>query len=105
MADKAAGLTVLYARIMAVYHRELSPRAHRRRAVSRGGNVQDPGLLLVEPANGALFDPPVGPAFYPRAVAANRRPCRTRNGYVAALIYNDKGWAAFVEAVEQPGWR
>ena len=59
--------------------------------------------MLVEHANGAMFDPPLGPAVYPRAVAPNRRPYRTSDGYIAALIYNDKHWAAFIEAV-QPAW-
>ena len=60
-------------------------------------------FMLVEHANGAMFDPPLGPAVYPRTVAPNRRPYRTSDGYIAALIYNDKHWSAFVEAV-QPSW-
>jgi crotonobetainyl-CoA:carnitine CoA-transferase CaiB-like acyl-CoA transferase len=59
--------------------------------------------MLVEHANGAMFDPPLGPAVYPRTVAPNRRPYRTKDGYVAALIYNDKHWAAFIGAV-RPAW-
>ena len=60
-------------------------------------------FLLVEHANGALFDPPLGAAVYPRAVAPNRKPYRTRDGYISALVYNDKQWSAFIEAV-QPPW-
>jgi crotonobetainyl-CoA:carnitine CoA-transferase CaiB-like acyl-CoA transferase len=60
-------------------------------------------FMLVEHANGAMFSPPLGPAIYPRAVAPNRRPYRTSDGYIAALIYNDKQWSAFVGAV-QPEW-
>ena len=60
-------------------------------------------FMLVEHANGAMFSPPLGPAIYPRAVAPNRRPYRTSDGYIAALIYNDKQWAAFVSAVK-PAW-
>ena len=59
--------------------------------------------MLVEHANGALFDPPLGPAVYPRTVAPNRRPYRTSDGHIAALIYNDKHWNAFIDAV-QPRW-
>ncbi len=39
----------------------------------------------------------------PRAVAPNRRPYETKDGHIAALIYNDKHWSAFVERV-QPVW-
>jgi crotonobetainyl-CoA:carnitine CoA-transferase CaiB-like acyl-CoA transferase len=50
-----------------------------------------------------MFDPPLGPAVYPRTVAPNRRPYETKDGHVAALIYNDKHWNAFIDAV-QPAW-
>jgi crotonobetainyl-CoA:carnitine CoA-transferase CaiB-like acyl-CoA transferase len=50
-----------------------------------------------------MFSPPLGPAIYPRAVAPNRRPYRTRDGHISALIYNDKQWSAFMAAV-QPAW-
>jgi len=58
--------------------------------------------MLVEHANGSMFSPPLSPAVYPRAVSPNRRPYKTRDGYVAALIYNDKQWRIFVEAVRPP---
>ena len=60
-------------------------------------------FMLVEHANGAMFDPPLGPAVYPRAVAPNRRPYRTKDGYISALVYNDKQWSAFINAV-RPAW-
>lgn len=60
-------------------------------------------FMLVEHANGAMFDPPLGPAVYPRTVAPNRRPYATKDGHVAALIYNDKHWKAFIDAV-RPAW-
>jgi crotonobetainyl-CoA:carnitine CoA-transferase CaiB-like acyl-CoA transferase len=60
-------------------------------------------FMLVEHANGAIFDPPLGPAIYPRTVAPNRKPYQTKDGHVAVLIYNDKHWKAFVDAV-QPVW-
>lgn len=100
MADKVAGLTVLYATMMALFHRE---RTGEGQEVEIGMFETMASFMLVEHANGALFDPPLGVAHYPRAVAPNRRPYRTKDGYVAALIYNDKHWAAFVEAV-QPDW-
>ena len=100
MADKVAGLTTLYATIMALFHRE---RSGEGQEVEVGMFETMASFMLVEHANGALFDPPLGPAIYPRAVAPNRRPYRTKDSYIAALIYNDKQWAAFVGAV-QPAW-
>jgi crotonobetainyl-CoA:carnitine CoA-transferase CaiB-like acyl-CoA transferase len=50
-----------------------------------------------------MFTPPLGAANYPRAVSRNRRPYKTRDGMISALIYNDKQWSVFIDAV-QPEW-
>jgi crotonobetainyl-CoA:carnitine CoA-transferase CaiB-like acyl-CoA transferase len=100
MADKVAGLTALYATAMALFHRE---RTGEGQEVEVAMFETMASFMLVEHANGAMFDPPLGPAVYPRTVAPNRRPYRTKDGYIAALIYNDRHWSAFVEAV-QPPW-
>lgn len=100
MADKVTGLTALYATTMALFHRE---RTGEGQEVEVSMFETMASFMLVEHANGALFDPPLGPAIYPRTVAPNRRPYRTRDGHVAALIYNDKHWNAFIASV-QPEW-
>jgi crotonobetainyl-CoA:carnitine CoA-transferase CaiB-like acyl-CoA transferase len=100
MADKVAGLTALYATMMALYHRE---RTGEGQEVEVSMFETMAAFMLVEHANGAMFDPPLGPALYPRAVTANRKPYRTKDGYLSALVYNDKQWTAFIGAV-QPDW-
>ena len=99
MADKVAGLTALYATTMALFHRE---RTGEGQEVEVAMFETMASFMLVEHANGAMFDPPLGPAVYPRTVAPNRRPYQTKDGYIAALIYNDKHWSAFIDAVAPP---
>ncbi|MDE1669409.1 CaiB/BaiF CoA transferase family protein [Nocardia gipuzkoensis] len=99
MADKIAGMTALYATTMALFHRE---RTGEGQEVEVAMFETMAAFMLVEHANGAMFDPPLGPAAYPRAVTPNRRPYRTADGYLSALVYNDKQWTAFIEAVRPP---
>jgi crotonobetainyl-CoA:carnitine CoA-transferase CaiB-like acyl-CoA transferase len=100
MADKVAGMTALYATTMALFHRE---RTGEGQEVEVGMFETMAAFMLVEHANGAMFSPPLGTAVYPRAVTPNRRPYRTRDGHISALVYNDKQWSAFVDAV-RPEW-
>ena len=100
MADKVAGLHALYATMMALFHRERSGEGQELEVTMFEALTS---FMLVEHANGKLFSPPLGPANYHRAVERNRRPYRTKDGYVAALVYNDKHWKAFVDRV-QPEW-
>lgn len=99
MADKVAGLHALYATMMALFHRE---RTGEGQEVEVTMFEAMSSFMLVEHANGAMFTPPTTPAHYHRAVEPNRRPYRTRDGHVAALVYNDKHWNAFVAAVNPP---
>lgn len=100
MADKIAGLTALYATTMALFHRE---RTGEGQEVEVGMFETMASFMLVEHASGKLFDPELGPAHYHRAVSSERKPYKTKDGYIAALVYNDRHWNAFVDHL-QPAW-
>jgi crotonobetainyl-CoA:carnitine CoA-transferase CaiB-like acyl-CoA transferase len=100
LADKVAGLTALYATTMALFHRE---RTGEGQEVEVGMFETMASFMLVEHAGGAMFDPPIGPAHYHRVANRHRKPYPTKDGHVAALVYNDRHWRAFIEAIK-PGW-
>jgi crotonobetainyl-CoA:carnitine CoA-transferase CaiB-like acyl-CoA transferase len=98
-ADKTCGLVAA----LAIQAAQL-----RRAATGRGGVVEVPMFEtmvahnLVEHGYGQLFDPPRGPAGYPRVLAAWRKPYRTADGHVCLMPYTDAHWQRFFQAADQP---
>jgi crotonobetainyl-CoA:carnitine CoA-transferase CaiB-like acyl-CoA transferase len=56
-------------------------------------------FLLVEHLSGQTFRPPVAPLGYERLLAANRRPYRTMDGYIAIMPYTTQQWTRFLECI------
>lgn len=48
---------------------------------------------------GHTFVPPQGDFGYPRVMSPNRRPYKTKDGYVCCLVYLDHHWKTFLTAV------
>lgn len=99
IADKVAGLTAVYALLMALFHRQ---RNGEGQEVEVGMFESMVSFLLTEHIGGSLFDPPIDDPVYRRAVAANRKPYRTADGYLSVLIYSDKQWDRFVSMAGSP---
>lgn len=70
----------------------------------RGDRVDVPmfetmvAFVLGDHLGGLTFDPPLDRGGYARQLASDRRPYRTRDGYICAMVYNDKQWASFLAA-------
>lgn len=101
VADKVSGLTALYAVLMALLHRN---RTGEGQEIEIGMFETMANFVLTDHVNGALFHPPEGEPVYSRAASPHRRPYRTKDGWIAVLIYNDKHWRAFVELAGDPDW-
>jgi len=59
-------------------------------------------FVLGDHFGGRTFDPPLGEAGYARVLARFRTPYATRDGYICALVYNDKQWKAFFRLIGKP---
>jgi crotonobetainyl-CoA:carnitine CoA-transferase CaiB-like acyl-CoA transferase len=95
VADKVSGLFLSQAVTAALLHRART---------GEGQFVEVPMLecvtsfLLVEHMYDQTYDPPTGQWGYTRVVNPNRKPFKTKDGYIGLLPYTDKQWDQFFEA-------
>ena len=99
VADRSVGQQVASAVSAALYYREKTGKGQRVDVPMFEHLLQ---IVLGEHLGGHTFEPQNGEAGYARMLAPDRRPYPTADGYVCALIYNDKQWKAFFEVIGQP---
>lgn len=98
MVDRAVGLYCATAISSALVHRERT---------GQGQSVEVPmlevfsQLMLGDHLGGLGYEPAIGPPHYGRLMTRHRRPFETQDGYICALIYNDKHWQAFFRMIGQ----
>ena len=95
IADRVVGLAAVWAISAALYHRQKTGEGQRLDVPMFETMV---GLTLADHLGGLTFDPPLGEGGYQRLLSPERRPYRTRDGFICALVYNDKQWKSFYEA-------
>ncbi|MEJ7930477.1 CoA transferase [Ramlibacter sp. AN1015] len=89
VADKVGSLTAVGAILAALL---------QQRATGKGAVVEVPmfesvvSFGLVEHSQGDLFDPPLAPPGYRRALMPARRPHATRDGFACTMPYSDAHW-------------
>jgi crotonobetainyl-CoA:carnitine CoA-transferase CaiB-like acyl-CoA transferase len=94
VADKVTGLFMVQATLAALFHKQKT---------GEGQFVEVPMLecmtsfTLAEHFFGQVFDPPTGQWAYTRVATKDRRPFKTKDGYVGLMPYNNKQWDAFFE--------
>ena len=99
VADKVTGLHVAVAVLAALVHRART---------GEGQCIEVPmfetlvAFNMFEHLYGRAYEPPRGSMGYPRALSPDRRPYRTRDGWIGALPYTDRQWAALFEIANRP---
>ena len=94
VADKTVGLFATYATLAALLHREKT---------GEGQFVQVPMLEsftffnMVENLYGETFLPGNGKLAYTRSINANRKPYKTKDGYIGLVPYSDEQWQTFFD--------
>lgn len=98
-ADRVTGLNMVHAVLAAVI---------ARYRTGLGQHVEVPmfecllQFVLGEHLGGQTWQPAIGPMGHSRMLAANRKPYRTQNGYICALMYNDAHWQSFLQLIGHP---
>ena len=96
VADKVSGLTIAYAVLAALFERERS---------GRGQRIEVPmidvmtAFTLVEHAGPATTVPPLGPPGYGRILNPERKPQRTKDGWINVLAYTRQNYEDLFGAV------
>jgi crotonobetainyl-CoA:carnitine CoA-transferase CaiB-like acyl-CoA transferase len=99
VADRSVGQQVASAVSAALYHREKTGKGQRVDVPMWEHLLQ---IVLSDHLGGYTFEPKQGEAGYIRILTPDRRPYQTKDGYVCALIYNDKQWKAFADIIGKP---
>lgn len=100
IADRIVGLTALSGILAAVIERNRSGKGQRVDVPMFETMVS---FILSDHLGGLTFDPPLDRGGYVRQIASDRRPLRTSDGYVCALLYTDDHWRRFLKAIGQDG--
>ncbi|MDF2465185.1 MAG: CoA transferase [Ramlibacter sp.] len=96
MADRIVGQTAVGAILASLL---------ARGRTGRGDRVDIPmfetmvAFVLGDHMGGLTYEPPLDGGGYARQLSPERRPYRTSDGYICALVYNDKQWEGFLKAI------
>ena len=96
VADKAVGLSLVNAVLAAVIH---------RMKTGRGQSIEVPmfetmvAFVMPEHMAGQTFDPPLGGAGYSRVINPERRPYKTKDGFLCVLPYTTAQWLRFFRMI------
>ncbi|KAA2212473.1 CaiB/BaiF CoA transferase family protein [Teichococcus oryzae] len=99
LADRVVGAHLAFAIMAALACRERTGIAQEV-AVPMFETFAD--LVAGDHLGGLSFDPPEGGPYYGRLMSPQRRPYRTRDGWIAVLLYTDAHWQRFFALIGEP---
>jgi len=92
IADKTTAMTVVQTICAALFHRERT---------GQGQEIEVPmfetmvSYLMAEHLWGMVFEPPLDKPGYTRLMSSQRKPYKTKDGFIAILPYLDAHWETF----------
>lgn len=102
IADRVVGLHALVAILAALRHRDRT---------GQGQRIDVPmfetmaSFVLGDHLGGLSYEPPLDDGGYARLLAPERRPFRTADGFLCAVIYTDRHWQRFIDIAGCDDWR
>ena len=96
VADRIVGQTAVGAILAAIIARGRTGKGDR---VDVPMFVTMVAFVLGDHMGGLTYEPPLDAGGYPRQLSPERRPYRTKDGYICALVYNDKQWDGFLKGI------
>lgn len=96
VADKAVGQALVNAVLAAIIHKMKTGRGQRIEVPMFETMVS---FVMPEHVAGMTFTPPKGGAGYSRVINPERRPYRTRDGYLCVLPYTTPQWLRFFRLI------
>src|SRR4051812_10952629 len=99
MADRVVGLMAVNAIMGGLMHQQRTGTGQRIDVPMFESMTE---FVLINHLGGLTYDPPLDHGGYARLLSRHRRPYRTSDGYICALIYNDKQWRSFADSIGQP---
>jgi len=98
-ADRAVGQRMANVVTAALYCRERTGKGQAIEVPMFETMIE---FVMGDHLSGLTYEPAAGPSGYPRLLAAERKPYATADGYICAVVYNDKHWQSFLALIGRP---
>lgn len=96
LVDRIVGLTAVGAICASLVHRDRTGKGQRLDIPMFETMAS---FVMGDHLGGLTYEPPLDRGGYARHLSPDRRPYQTADGYICAMVYNDRQWISFLTAV------